>query len=1001
MNALRSFLSQAPREHNMQVRESGFVVTLPLPEGSFAEFQVVESPVMAPELAEKFPDIRTYLGQGIDDPSASVRFDVTPAGFHAIIFSERGTIYIDPYAMGMVDYYVVYFKRNLIWDPSRTYVEDGPVVYEPAIIEEIRTIVAQGLVVESGSQLRTYRTAVAATGEYTQFHGGTVSAGMAAITTAMNRVTGIYEREVAVRMVLVPNNDLIVYTNPSTDPYTNGSGSTMLGENQSNLDAVIGNANYDIGHVFSTGGGGIAGLGVVCRTSFKARGVTGLSSPIGDPFYVDYVAHEMGHQFGANHTFNGNAGSCSGNRNSSTAYEPGSGSTIMAYAGICGAQDLQPNSDDYFHGASFDEIVAYTTLGSGSTCPTVTSTGNSPPIVNAGTRGLTFPINTPFSLTGSATDPNGDVIRYCWEEFDLGPAGAPNSPSGNAPIFRSFLPVLSPQRIFPKLSDILNNTQTIGEILPTYTRNLRFRLTARDYRAGGGGVGKDTASFGVVSTAGPFVVTSPNTAVTWTGNQSQTVLWNVANTNLSPVNCSIVNIRLSTDGGQNWAFTLASNTPNDGSQAITVPNVSTSSARVKVEAADHLFFDVSNVNFTIVLQPASVSVVVPNGGELWPVGSTQNIQWISNGFSGDVKIELSRNGGGSYETLFASTTNDGSEQWIVTSPTTTNALVRISSVGTPSVFDVSNGPFTISAGFTLLAKVILRDNGGESDSLEYGTAEGATDGVDVQFGEYELPPLPPMGVFDVRWLISGIEGMKRDIRDTLGGARQQVTFTGRMQPGENGFPFHLRWNRPALPESGSFTLRHISGDTSIVVSMKQQDSVSIPDDGVPTFQVVYALGNTVSSAMQQGWNVVSLSVTVPDRRKGMVFPTSTSSAFAYTPLGYVVKDTLDYGVGYWLKFPSAQTVFITGEARTQDTIDVVSGWNIVGSISVPVPIGTIIQIPSGIVVSPYFGYGSTGYTPSSTIDPMKGYWVKVNQNGQLVLVGSALAQPANVLKGRD
>lgn len=699
-DALPIYLAQTPIEEAVSVRESAFIVSLPLPDGGFAKFRTVESSIMAPELGARFPEIHTYLGQGLDDPTASARFDITPAGFHAIIFSGGGTIYIDPYAMGMIDYYIVYFKQDLVRDDTRIFLEEGPIVFEPAIIEEIRSIIAQGLVLQSGSQLRTYRTAVAATGEYTQFHGGTVSAGMAAIVTAMNRVNGIYEREVAVRMVLVANNDLVVYTNPSTDPYTNGSGSLMLGENQSNLDAVIGSSNYDIGHVFSTGGGGIAGLGVVCRASFKARGVTGLPSPIGDPFYVDYVAHEMGHQFGANHTFNGNAGSCSGNRNASTAYEPGSGSTIMAYAGICGSQDLQTNSDDYFHGASFDEIVAYTTVGSGSTCPTLTSTGNSPPIVNAGVRGLTLPISTPFSLTGSATDPNGDTLRYCWEEFDLGPAGAPNSPSGNAPIFRSFLPVLSFQRIFPKLSDVLNNTQTIGELLPTYARTLRFRLTGRDYRAGGGGVGKDTASFGVTAGAGPFLVTSPTTAVTWTGNETQTVMWSVANTNAAPVNCAVVNILLSTNGGQSWGFTIASNTPNDGSHAVTVPNVATSAARVKVEAADHLFFDVSNVNFTIVPQTATVTVFIPNGGELWPIGSTQNIQWTSSGFSGNVRIELSRNGGTSYEILVGSTASDGSEPWMVTSPTTTNALMKISSVSDPSVFDVSDGSFIISTNFT-------------------------------------------------------------------------------------------------------------------------------------------------------------------------------------------------------------------------------------------------------------------------------------------------------------
>jgi hypothetical protein len=272
----------------------------------------------------------------------------------------------------------------------------------------------------------------------------------------------------------------------------------------------------------------------------------------------------------------------------------------MAYAGICGSQNLQNLSDDYFHGISIDEMVAYTTLGSGSTCPVVTNTGNDAPTVSIPAGGFSIPINTPFSLTGSAVDPNGDVLTYCWEEFDLGAAGHPNSPSGNAPIFRSFDPVSSTIRTFPRLTNIINNSQTIGEIMPGYSRTLTFRLTARDNRAGGGGVGKSSnISFSVTNTAGPFLVTSPNTSVTWPGLSTQTVTWSVANTNISPVNCASVNILLSTDGGQTFPFVLISGTPNDGSQDVVLPDNQTTTARVKIEAADNIFFDMSNVNFII------------------------------------------------------------------------------------------------------------------------------------------------------------------------------------------------------------------------------------------------------------------------------------------------------------------------------------------------------------------------------------------------------------------
>lgn len=604
--ALRNLLAQAPMEGTVTAKASPVVLELPMPQGGVSRFSIVESPVMAAELSVKYPNIKTYSGQGIDDPTASVRFDLTLQGFHAMILSATsGTMFIDPYSRANKDVCISYFKRDYL-APEKAG-RTGCIGVEGENSESARKIAElvaaardRRLAVPSGTQLRTYRLSMTATGEYTAFHGGTVDSALSAIVVTVNRVDGVYEREVAVRMVLIANTDTMIYTNAATDPFTspNPSG-TMLNQNQTATDARVGTANYDIGHIVAIGDGGIAGLGVVCRAGQKARGATGRPVPVGDPFDIDYVAHEMGHQFSGNHTQNNNC-----NRNGSTAYEPGSASTIMGYAGIC-PPDLQPNSDDYFHTISFDEIVAYTTAGAGNGCPVTTATGNTPPVVNvSGSGGYTIPKSTPFVLTGAATDADGDELTYCWEEFDLGPAGAPSATSTTAPIIRSYLPASNGTRIVPRLQNLLNNTTPVGELLPAVARTLRFRLTARDNRAGGGGSDYALATPLTVSgTSGPFLVTAPNTAVSWTVGTGKLISWDVANTNIAPVSCNNVNILLSTDGGLTFVDTLAANAPNDGSVTVTVPNKATAQARVKIESVGNIFFDISNANFSIVAPP--------------------------------------------------------------------------------------------------------------------------------------------------------------------------------------------------------------------------------------------------------------------------------------------------------------------------------------------------------------------------------------------------------------
>ncbi len=595
---LKAQLQNAPMENTGH----GITFLLPTPQGTFEAYEVWKYHMMEENLRAQFPEIGTYLGRSLETPSRLVRIDHTYQGFHARVIGTGGTWHIDPVIHLNTGYYQVYFKDDLI---NNKPFECG--THEVEIPKEADQ--SEKTILQNGTQLKTYRLAVAATGEYTVFHGGTVPLAQSAQVTTMNRVNGVYERDFSVRMNLIANNNLIIYTNGATDPYTNGTPATMLNENQSNLTSVIGGANYDIGHVFGTNSGGIASLGSVCSGTNKARGVTGSAAPINDPFDIDYVAHEIGHQFGGSHTFNSSLGSCNGNRSSSNAYEPGSGITVMAYAGICDADDLAPNSIDIFHARSYDQIRTFITTGTGNNCDVASATGNAVPLVDAGPSIYRIPLSTPFRMKATGSDANsGDQLTYCWEQYDLGNsvALADNPTSGTHPLFMSFNPDTSSTRIFPRMATIVNNTNDDREKLPYYARRLRFRVTIRDNRPNGGAASLDSTTIWAVANTGPFLVTQPNTFLTWVANTSQTVTWNVAGSNTAPVNCQTVNIKLSTDGGFTYPITLASGVPNNGSATISVPDlgpVPVTTCRVMVEAADNIFFDISNANFTIDQAP--------------------------------------------------------------------------------------------------------------------------------------------------------------------------------------------------------------------------------------------------------------------------------------------------------------------------------------------------------------------------------------------------------------
>lgn len=571
-------------------------ISLPLPDRTFVRFSVQESSVMEPELERQFPEFKTYRGQGLDDPTMTARFDLTPAGLHAIVLAPEHTFYIDPFPLRRPgeEIYMTFYKADGPEDARRMRCLVGEDAAGPAALARRGERAAP---LSNGDVLRTYRLAVAATGEYTKFHGGTVAGALRAIVTTVNRVNAIYENDLAISLRLVGGETKIIYTDPDKDPYTNLSAYKLIDENQQNLDAVLGDGGYDIGHVFSHGGGGMAAVRSMGQSGRKAKGATGSNEPRGDAFDVDYVAHEIGHQFGANHTFNATAENCNHNRNPTTAYEPGSGSTIMGYAGICGESDLQRQSDFYFHAASLEEILTYVTSDEVSSVPRLTRTNNRPPSLVAGQR-FVIPKNTPFKLEAVGTDADGDTVTFCWEQFDLGKGSPPEGDADESrPIFRSFGPSKATARFFPQVESLLSGRLTPGEALPARARLMSFRVTGRDNRAGGGGISVANATVSVVTDSGPFVVKSP--AAAWTVGTSQLVTWDVAGTSEAPVSCGRVRISLSTDGGKTYVV-LVPSTPNTGTAAVTVPNTPTTLARIMVEAVDSAFFNISQFDFSIV-----------------------------------------------------------------------------------------------------------------------------------------------------------------------------------------------------------------------------------------------------------------------------------------------------------------------------------------------------------------------------------------------------------------
>ncbi|RLJ63379.1 putative secreted protein (Por secretion system target) [Lacinutrix venerupis] len=610
INALKQQLQNAPNRNNF-AGTSNVIVDFPTAEGTFESYRVKEAPVMEEALQNKYPQLRTYIGESVNTPGTVIRFSITPQGLHTMSMSNNnGTQFIDPYSKNNNDY-IVYSKKDLpmLNEPWECGVIEGEEIYENRASNSAAQMNA------NDGLLRNFRLAIATTIEYSSFHwmAAGLAAGdteaskkvavMAAIVVTINRNNQIYERDLSITMTLVANNDTIVFIN--SDNFNNDNAGTLINQSQTVIDGAIGTANYDIGHTFSTGGGGLAQLNSPC-TGNKARGITGLPAPVGDAYDVDFVAHELGHQFGAPHTFNGNTGNCAGsNREATNAYEPGSGTTIMAYAGICAPQNVQSNSDAYFHQKSL-QMIWDNVFSGNSQCATTTPTGNSAPTSNAGSN-YTIPKSTPYMLTGSSTDTDGTATHtYTWEQYDLGPAGLPEETNFTGPMVRSFEGTSSPTRVIPQLASVVANggVSTTWEKLASVARSQNFRLTVRDNDATGGQTAVDEMTVNVNAVAGPFIVTSQDTdQIVWTPGSTETITWDVAGTTGNGINESSVDILLSTSQTQDaedFDVVLATNVPNTGSYNITVPsNISAPYCRIMVKASNNIFFNVNDEYFAV------------------------------------------------------------------------------------------------------------------------------------------------------------------------------------------------------------------------------------------------------------------------------------------------------------------------------------------------------------------------------------------------------------------
>ncbi len=715
------------------------IISLPNAAGIMEQFEVNEASNFEPELQARFPEIRAFSGKGVTDKYALLKLSISPSGIQSSVFrTEKENEFIEPYSKDHTVYSVYTSHRekgNLPWSCGTADQE---------MITDINGKLGNAGITPDASgtstgQLKTMRLAQSCNGEYAAYFGASTAgnaADQAIVLTAFNntltRCNGVYEKDLALHLNLIANTTAVIYYNSATDPYSTTLSQWNL-QLQQALTANIGSANYDIGHMFgATGGGGNAGcIGCVCtnpatNTSLaKGSGITSPADgiPQGDNFDIDYVVHEVGHQLGANHTFSMSLEGTGVNK------EVGSGITIMGYAGIT-AQDVAPHSIDIYHQASIAQIQANLAT---KTCPvSITMTANQAPVLNA-VSNYTIPISTPFALTASATDAQGDPLTYCWEQNDnstvSGTSSVASPTKASGPNWLSFSPTVSGTRTFPKLSTILAGLNVTGplaggdaganiEALSSVARTLNFRVTVRDNHpyVVGSEIGQTSFTDAVVTVSaasGPFAVTSPNTNITWSAGSSATVTWSVNGTTAAPVSCTNVNILLSTDGGLTFPTVLAANTPNDGTESITVPASQGTTCRVKVEAVGNIFFDISNTNFTIGAPPVCNSASGLSSSAITETAAT--ISWSADASAISYDVDYKAASSATWINVATATTATSANLTGLTASTVYDFRVRINcAAGTgnytqaqfttatpvstcPGIYDVSTNGTTAGA----------------------------------------------------------------------------------------------------------------------------------------------------------------------------------------------------------------------------------------------------------------------------------------------------------------